>query len=78
MLKNDLLLKSAANILITSDMGCLDRIEISLAKKRVLVTLWVLRVDGIFGFICHQNPGPGNGLGLADYTGGSVCLQIAS
>lgn len=45
----------------------------------MLVILWVLRVgDDISDFISHWNPGPGNGLGLADYTGGSVCLQIAS
>lgn len=57
----------------------LYRVETWLAKKRVSITLWVLRVDGgISGFIFHQNPGPGSELGFADYPGGSVCLQIAS
>lgn len=79
VLKNNFLLKSATNIVIIADMSRIDRIEIWFAKKRVSVTLWILRIDGsISGFICCHNPGPGNGMGLADYTRGSACLQIAS
>ena len=60
-------------------MVCLNRVvEIWLAKKSVSYTLGLDRDGSISGIICHQNPAPGNRLGLADYSGSSVCLQIAS